>query len=118
MDTVNLGQSQQGGRSFPTTKRTTVAFMGFFLLLAHFPVSESQAAKCADPSSTKSKCLSGKYKTARALVGSTLKCDATAVRKGVAVDPECEQKTTDKLTKMEQSRGKGRLPHDRRRRRR
>jgi hypothetical protein len=94
---VNLRQSQQGGWSFPTTKRIAVAFLAFFLLLAHFPVSESQAAKCADPSSTKSKCLSGKYKTTRALVSSTLKCGATAVRGGEAVDPECEQKTTNRF---------------------
>jgi hypothetical protein len=53
---------------------------------------EIQAATCADPSSTKSKCLSAKYKTAGHLVSGTLKCDATAVRGGLAVNPACEQR--------------------------
>ena len=97
MHTVDLGQSPQGDWSFATTKRTIFALLALSLLFAHFPVSESQAAKCAAPSSTKSKCLSAKYKTARDLVSGTLKCDATALREGVAIDPDCDQKTTSKF---------------------
>ena len=97
MHTVDLGQSPQGDWSFATTKRTIFALLALSLLFAHFPVSESQAAKCAAPSSTKSKCLSAKYKTARDLVSGTLKCDATALREGVAIDLDCDQKTTSKF---------------------